>query len=135
MNREPVLHFPQHELRSFSIDPDTKEVVVRFFIGDTLAGDLVHTLQSLETLIGHLRRIQENCVRQVTASEAAAARKRRHIEVARAYQRLRLAGVKHRAAIRALFIDPTFADLSLSTSDIAWCVKAYGLSTQPKEPS
>lgn len=135
MNRTPVLHFPQHELRSFSIDPKTKEVVIRFSVGDTLPTDLVNTLQSLEEFVRNLRRIQESCVRHATATEAAQDRKRRHVEVARTYQRLRLSGLKHRAAIRALFIDPTFADLALSTSDIAWCVKAYALSVEPKEPS
>lgn len=135
MNRTPVLKFPQHEIRSFSVDPETKEVIIRFYVGDTLAGDLVNTLHALEALIGNLRMIQECCVRQATASEATEQRKRRHIEVARAYQRLRVSGVKHRAAIRALFIDPAFSDLHAATSDIAWWVKAYGLSSQPKEPS
>ena len=134
MTRSPVLHFPQHEIRSFSVDPKTKEVVIRFYVGDTLASDLVNTLRSLEDLIGHLRMIQESCVRQATVSDAVAQRKRRHIEVARAYQRLRFSGVKHRAAIRALFVDPSFSDLHASTSDIAWWVKAYALSSQPKEP-
>lgn len=133
MNRAPVLHFPQHEIRSFSVDPKTKEVVIRFYVGETLASDLIHTLRSLEGLIGHLRMIQESCVRQATVSDAVE-RRRRHIEVARAYQRLRLAGVKHRAAIRALFVDPSFADLHASTSDIAWWVKAYALTIEPKEP-
>ena len=135
MKRPPVLKFPPSEIRSFSIDPKTKEVVVRFSIGETLAPDLVNALQGLEGLIRHLRMIQESCVRQATASDEAQARKRRHIEVARTYQRLRVSGVKHRAAIRALFIDPTFADLHAATSDIAWWVKAYALSSQPKDPS
>jgi hypothetical protein len=135
MNRTPVLHFPQHEIRSFSVDPKTKEVVIRFYVGETLASDLVHTLRSLEGLIGHLRMIQESCVRQAVVSDEVAARKRRHIEVARTYQRLRLSGVKHRAAIRALFVDPAFSDLQACTSDIAWWVKAYALSSAPKEPS
>ena len=134
MNRSPVLHFPQHEIRSFSVDPKTKEVVIRFYVGDTLAGDLINTLQSLEELVRHLRMIQECCVREATVSDAVQQQRKRHIEVARAYQRLRLSGVKHRAAIKALFIDPAFSDLNACTSDIAWWVKAYALSSEPKEP-
>lgn len=134
MNRTPVLHFPQHELRSFSIDPKTKEVVIRFYVGETLAGDLVNTLQSLEGLIRHLRMIQESCVRQATVSDAVEQRRRRHIDVARTYQWLRLSGLKHRAAINAIFVDPTFADLHACTSDIAWWVKAYALTSEPKKP-
>ena len=134
MTRSPVLHFPQYEIRSFSVDPKTKEVVIRFSIGDTLAGDLVRTLQSLEGLIGHLRMVQESCVRQATVSDEVDRRRKRHIEVARTYQRLRYSGVKHRAAIKALFVDPSFSDLDASTSNIAYWVKVYALSSSPKEP-
>lgn len=134
MNRTPLLKFPDHTIQSFSIDPKTKEVVIRITVGD-LAGDLVQTLQALEGLMRHLRMIQEDCVRQAKVSDDVVARKLRHVEVARAYQRLRYSGVKHRAAIRALFVDPGFADLNACTSDIAWWVKAYALSIEPKEPS
>lgn len=133
MNRAPVLKFPDPHIRSFFVDPKTKEVVIRLNVG-TLAPDLVNTLQALEGLIRHMRMIQEDCVRQATVADDVAARKVRHIEIARSYQRLRYSGVKHRKAIQALFVDPTFADLQASTSDIAWWVKAYALSSQPKEP-
>jgi hypothetical protein len=135
MNRAPVLKFPQPELRSFSVDPKTKEVVIRVFVGDALCADVVNTLQALEGLVGHLRMIQESCYRQVKSDDALAQRKRRHIEIARTYQRLRLSGLKHRAAINSIFIDPAFSDLQASTANIAWWVKAYGLSSTPKEPS
>ncbi|MDO8356953.1 MAG: hypothetical protein Q7U76_11240 [Nitrospirota bacterium] len=135
MNRAPVLKFPQPELRSFSVDPKTKEVVIRVFVGDALCADVVNTLQALEGLVGHLRMIQESCYRQVKSDVALEQRKRRHIEIARTYQRLRLSGLKHRAAINSIFIDPAFSDLQASTANIAWWVKAYGLSSKPEEPS
>lgn len=40
-----------------------------------------------------------------------------------------LPGVKHRAAIRALFVDPSFSDLHASTADISHFVKVYALET------
>lgn len=135
MNRTPVLKFPEPEIRSFSVDPKTKEIVLRVYVGDTLCHDVVNTLSALQGLVGHLRMVQESCQRQVSADDALAQRKRRHIDVARTYQRLRLSGLKHRAAINSIFIDPTFSDLHASTANIAWWVKAYGLSSTPEEPS
>lgn len=135
MNRTPVLKFPEPEIRSFSVDPKTKEIVLRVYMGDTLCHDVVNTLSALQGLVGHLRMIQESCQRQVQADDALAQRKRRHIDVARTYQRLRLSGLKHRAAINSIFIDPAFSDLQASTANIAWWVKAYGLSSKPGEPS
>ena len=134
MNRTPVLRFPQPELRSFTVDPKTKEIVIRVYVGDALCHDVVNTLNALQGLVGHLRMVQESLQREVIADDALAQRKRRHIEVARTYQRLRLSGLKHRAAINAIFIDPAFSDLQASTANIAWWVKAYGLSSKPEEP-
>lgn len=134
MNRTPVLRFPEPVLRSFSVDPKTKEIIIRVYLGETLCADVVNTLQALEGLVNHLRRVQESCARNIKNDEAIEQRRRRHIEVARTYQRLRFSGVKHRAAINAIFIDPAFADLHACTSDIAWWVKAYALVSQPKEP-
>jgi len=135
MNRAPVLKFPQPEIRSFSVDPKTNEIVLRVYVGDTLCHDVVNTLSALQILVGHLRMIQESCQRQVQADDALTQRKRRHIEIARTYQRLRLSGLKHRAAINSIFIDPAFSDVQASTANIAWWVKAYGLSSKPEEPS
>lgn len=136
MNRAPILKFPEPEIRSFSVDPKTKEIVLRVYVGDTLCHDIVNTLSALQGMVGHLRMIQESCQRQVHNDEDFEKRKRKHIEVARTYQRLRLSGLKHRAAINSLFIDPTFADLHASTATIAFWVKAYGLSSaKPEEPS
>lgn len=135
MSRTPVLRFPQPEIRSFSVDPKTHEIVLRVYVGDTLCHDVVNTLNALQELVGNLRMIQESCQRHVKADEALEQRKRRHIEVARTYQRLRLSGLKHRAAINSIFIDPDFSDLHASTSNIAWWVKAYGLSSTPEQPS
>lgn len=135
MSRTPVLRFPEPEIRSWSVDPKTKEIVLRVYVGDTLCHDVVNTLNALEGLVRHLRMIQESSERHVQADEALAQRKRRHIEVARTYQRLRLSGLKHRAAINSIFVDPNFSDLQASTSNIAWWVKAYGLSSKPEEPS
>jgi hypothetical protein len=134
MNRSPMLRLPEPQLRSFSIDPHTKEITIKVYVGDTLCADVVHTLQALEGLVGHLRLIQESCTRTVKTDDAIEQRRRRHVEVARTYQRLRLSGMKHRAAIKALFVDPAFTDLHACTSDIAWWVKAYARSSQPKEP-
>lgn len=134
MNRTPVLRFPEPEIRSWSVDPKTKEITLKVYVGDTLAADTVHALNALEILVRQLRMIQESCARHVSNDEAIEQRRRRHIEVARTYQRLRLSGVKHRAAIKAIFVDPAFSDLHACTADIAWWVKAYALSSQPKEP-
>lgn len=134
MNRNPVLAFPSPEIRSFSLDPKTKEIVIRVHVGDHLASDVAQTLHALEQLVGTLRRTQEFCERQHRTDERIAEARKRHIELARSYQRLRNSGVKHRAAIRALFVDPSFSDLNASTADIAYWVKAYVLTTAPKEP-
>ena len=127
MNRSPVLRFPEPQIRSFSVDPKTKEVVVRLFVGDHLAGNLADTLHALELLVGTLRRTQEFCERTIKTDELIEQQKRKHIEVARSYRRLRLSGLKHRQAINSLFIDPAFSDLNASTADIGYWVKVYAL--------
>lgn len=37
--------------------------------------------------------------------------------------------------IRSFSVDPAYSDLHASTANIAWWVKAYGLSSKPEEPS
>lgn len=134
MNRARVLKFPQPDIRSISVDPATKEIVMRLAPGSDTLAHIGHVLQALEELIRYLRMVQGSTERDISNAETTALRRQRWVEVARAYQRLRLAGVKHRAAIRTLFVDPAFNDLQCSTADIAWAVKAYGLSMQPKRP-
>ena len=127
MNRSPVLRFPNSEVRSFSVDPKTKDLVIRLHLGDFVPHQVADVLNALEGLVGTLRRTQEFCERQQHTDEQIEANKRRHIEVARAYQRLRFSGVKHRQAIKTLFVDPSFSDLHASTSDIGYWVKVYAL--------
>lgn len=127
MNRASVIRFPEPELRSFSVDPKTKEVVIRLYVGDTLGSDVVNVLDALQGLVRHMRMVQESCGRDLKNDEARSQRRKRHVEVARSYQRLRYSGVKHRAAIRALFVDPAFSDLHAASSDIAYWVKVYAL--------
>lgn len=134
MNRARVLKFPQPEIRSVSVDPLTKEILIRIAPGSDTLAHIGHVLQSLEELIRYLRMLEGSTTRDIANDAAKAQRRTRLIELARAYQRLRLVGVKHRAAINTLFIDPAFTDLHLSTSDIAWAIKAYVLSSQPKRP-
>ena len=115
--------------------PKTKEMVIRLHVGDHLMSDLVQVLQSVEHLAGTLRRTQEFCERQHKTDERLAEARKRHVELARTYQRLRNSGIKHRAAIRSLFVDPSFSDLNASTAEISYWVKSYALTTAPKEPS
>lgn len=127
MNRSPVLRFPSSSLRSFTVDPKTKEIVIRLHVGDHLPAHMADTLASLVDLVSQLRRTQEFCERSLRTDDRIEAMRRRHIEVARAYQRLRYSGLKHRATIRALFVDPAFTDLHASTADIAAWVQMYAL--------
>ncbi|MEC4889640.1 MAG: hypothetical protein RI101_06215 [Nitrospira sp.] len=132
MSRSHVLRFPAPEVRSFSVDPKTNEIMIRVYVGDSLAGDLSEALNWLSDLVGTARRTVSLCERQIKTDELIEQQRRRHIEVARAYQRLRVSGMKHRAAIRAIYIDPSFADLNAPTSDIAAWVKMYCLESKPR---
>jgi hypothetical protein len=135
MTRASVLSFPSSEIRAFSVDPNTQELVIRLHLGDCLPHHVAEVLNALSGLVGTLRRTQEFCQRQADTDERIEAQRRRHIEVARTYQRLRLAGVKHRAAINSLFIDPSFSDLHASTAEISYWVKAYCLSPSGVGPA
>lgn len=126
MNRGNVLRFPLPEVSSISRDPVTHEIVIRLKDASTLTDDLVNVLGSLETLCGTMRRAQEAHERQERADRVVSAFQARCIDVARAYHLLRLAGVKHRAAIRSLFLDPQFSDMRGALSDFGYWVKAYG---------
>lgn len=131
MRRAPVLRFPTPEIRSFSVDPKTRDLVIRLHLGDHLPHQVADVLNALADLVEDLRRTQEFCERQQATDEHIAAMRKRHLEVARAYQRIRCAGVKHRAAIRSLFIDPAFSDLHATSADIAYWVKAYSEVSAP----
>lgn len=126
MKRAPVLRFPSPEIRSFAVDPKTKELVIRLHLGDSVPHHLADTLNALTDLVGQLRRTQEFCERQAQTDDRIEAQRRRHLDVARAYARLRACGMKHRESIRALFIDPAFSDLQASTAELNYWVKVYG---------
>jgi hypothetical protein len=127
MNRSPVLKFPAPEVRSFSVDPKTKELVIRLHLGEFIPHQVADVLNGLELLVGTLRRTQEFSERQDRTDAAIERQKTRHLDVARTYQRLRLSGLKHRQAINSIFIDPAFSDLNASTADISYWVKVYAL--------
>jgi len=112
MNRATVLKFPTPDIRSFSIDPTTKEIVLRLYMGDAMPAHMLDVLRALESLVTEVRRGQERAERQVRVDAEV--------------ERLRLSGLKHRACIRALFIDPAVSDLHASTADLAHWVKVYG---------
>lgn len=99
--------------------------VCRAILTDSLAPIL------LALKLNHVRRHQEWAERDLRTEEAVLRIRKRHIEVARAYQRLRLKGVKHRAAINSLFVDSRFSDLHASTSDIGHWVKLYSFQVSP----
>lgn len=127
MNRSPVLRFPDPSIRSFAVDPKTKEIVIRLYVGDHVPAHTCDVLTAMFDLVAQLRRTQEFCERTIRTDDRIEAMRRRHIEVARTYQRLRYSGLKHRATIRALFVDPAFADLHASTADITAWVQMYTL--------
>lgn len=127
MRRATVLRFPDPSVESFSYDRQTGDIVIRIHIGDEIPHQLLDVLRGLTGLVDTVRRTQECAERNIRVDEITERLRRRHLEVARSYQRLRLAGVKHRAALRALFIDPAFSDLHASTADLAHWVKVYGL--------
>lgn len=125
MKRGQVLTFPFPQVEEFSYNPTTNEV--RLKLDSPLPHHLLDALHGLIGFVDHLRHRQECAERNIRADAIVEQMRRRHVEVARSYQRLRLAGVKHRAAIRALFVDPAFSDLHASTADLAHWVKVYGL--------
>lgn len=127
MRRATVLRFPDPAVESFSYDRRTGDIVIRLHVGDEIPHQLLDVLRGLTGLVDTVRRTQECAERNIRADAIVESLRRRHIEVARSYQRLRLAGVKHRAAIRALFVDPSFSDLHASTADISHFVKVYAL--------
>lgn len=129
MRRATVLRFPDPAVESFSYDRRTGEIVIRLHVGDEIPHQLLDVLRGLTGLVDTVRRTQECAERNIRADAIVEQMRRRHVEVARSYQRLRLAGVKHRAAIRALFVDPSFSDLHASTADISHFVKVYALET------
>lgn len=127
MRRATVLRFPDPSVESFSYDRRTGDIVIRLHVGDEIPHQLLDVLRGLTGLVDRVRRTQECAERNIHADEIVEHLRRRHLDVARSYQRLRLAGMKHRAAIRALFVDPAFSDLHASTADLAHWVKLYGL--------
>jgi hypothetical protein len=136
MNRTRPLPRPEPTVPAFSYDPKTKQIHIVLDVGDYVPAQLADFFQVATDVMRLVRHRQECCERQVRIDAQIDALRRRQIDVARAYQRLRLAGVKHRAAIRALFIDPTFADLHATTADIAAWVKDFSLtSTKPTKGS
>jgi hypothetical protein len=125
MNRTRPLPRPEPTVPAFSYDPKTKRIHIVLDVGDYLPAQLADFFQVATEVVRLVRHRQECCERQVRIDARIDALRRRHLDVARAYQRLRLAGVKHRAAIRALFVDPAFSDLQASTADIADWVRTY----------
>lgn len=125
--RARLIAFPKTNISSFAIDRKNKEIVVTIPIGDDFPTQALVVLQGLQDLVNEIRRGQSRGEREIRVDERLQVMRRRHIEVARTYQRLRLSGLKHRAAIRAVFIDPAFADLHASTADISYWVQVYAL--------
>jgi len=123
MKRGQVLTFQFPQVEEFSYNPKTNEV--RLKLDSPLPRHLLDALHGLIGFVDHLRHRHECAARQVTIDEQTERFRQRCIEVARGYQRLRISGVKHRVAIRALFIDPAFSDLHASTADISHWVKVY----------
>ena len=124
MKRGQVLTFQFPQVSEFSYNATTNEV--RLKLDSPLPAQLLDALHGLIGFVDLLRHRQDCAARSARINEQTERFRQRCIEVARAYQRLRLQGVKHRAAIRALFLDPAFSDLHASTADIAFWVKTYG---------
>ena len=123
MKRGQVLTFQFPQVSEFSYNATTNEV--RLKLDSPLPAQLLDALHGLIGFVDHLRHRHDCAARQVVIDERVDRFRQRCIEVTRAYQRHRLDGVKHRAAIRALFIDPSFTDLHATTADIAFWVKTY----------
>lgn len=123
MKRVQVLPFQFPQVSEFSYNAKTHEV--RLKLDSPLPAQLLDALHGLIGFVDLLRHRQDCAARQVKLDAQAERFRQRCIEVAREYQRLRLTGEKHRAAIRSIFINPTFADLHASTADIAFWVKTY----------
>lgn len=124
MRRAPVLRFEFPQVEEFSYNPHTNEL--RLKLDSPLPAQLLNALHGLIGFVDLLRHRQDCAARQARTDDRIERFRQRCVEVARAYQRLRLRGVKHRAAIRTLFVDPAFSDLHASTSDITFWVKTYG---------
>jgi len=128
MTRPSVLRFPAtHPDWSWDYDKKTDEIVIRLQRGGDIAAHVCQALTWLTEFTGHVLRHQDWAERDLRTEAVILEQRKRHIDVARAYQRLRLNGVKHRAAIRSLFVDPSFSDLHASTADLAYWVKIYSL--------
>ena len=123
MKRGQVLTFQFPQVSEFSYNAKTNEL--RLKLDSPLPSQLLDALHGLIGFVDLLRHRQDCAARQDKTDERIEQFRHRCIDVARAYQRLRLNGVKHRAAIWALFIDPSFADLHATTADIAFWVKTY----------
>ena len=103
MNRARVLKFPDPEIRSISVDPVTKEIVIRLAPGSDTLTQIGYVLQSLEEMVRHLRMVQGSAERDIANEDRHEQRKRRYIELAQAYQRLRVAGAQHVQRVCAKF--------------------------------
>jgi hypothetical protein len=120
MNRTRPLPRPEPTVPAFSYDPKTKQIHIVLDVGDYVPAQLADFFQVATDVMRLVRHRQECCERQVRIDAQIDALRRR----------------KHRAAIRALFIDPTFADLHATTADIAAWVKDFSLtSTKPTKGS
>ena len=126
MKRANVLKFPVPDVSSISRDPLTQEIILRLKPDSTLSADLVSVLGSLEALCSTIKRTQEDLERQERSERIVSAFQARCVEVARAYHRLRLSGMKHRAAQRTVWLDPQFSDLHGDLTDFGHWIKAYG---------
>ncbi len=123
MKRGQVLTFRFPQVEEFTYNAKTNEVRLR--LDSPPPRQLLDALHGLIGFVDFLRHRQECAARQVVTDERIEKFRHRCIDVARAYQRLRLRGVKHRASIQAIFVDPKFADLHATTADIAFWVKTY----------
>lgn len=127
MTRNHLLRFTPPSLSSIAVSPTSGDITITFKPGSASSADLAEVLTVLSTFADGLRRAQANAESQVRAERVVSAFQQRCIEVGRSYQRLRISGVKHRAAVRSLFVDPAFFDLHGTLSDFGYWVKAYGL--------
>ena len=123
MKRGQVLTFQFPQVSEFSYNAKTNEL--RLKLDSPLPSQLLDALHGLIGFVDLLRHRQDCAARSARINEQTERFRQRCIDVAREYQRLRLAGEKHRAAIRSIFINPIFADLHASTADIAFWVKTY----------
>lgn len=127
MTRNNLLRFTPPSISGISVNPVTGDLSITIQPGSATTTDLCEVLNSLLSFSNSLRRAQDNTESQIKAERQVTEFQARCIEVGRSYQRLRVAGVKHRAAVRSLFVDPAFSDLNGSLSEFGYWVKVYGL--------